>query len=50
MAVNGEERRKSKSKVDAVENERKLLENNEKSNCILMEDDIICKRNNEISN
>lgn len=37
MAVNGEERKKSKSRVDAVENERKLLENNEKSNCILME-------------
>lgn len=27
---------KSKSRVDAVENERKLLENSEKSNCILM--------------
>lgn len=30
----GKREEKSKSKVDAVENERKLLENNEKSNCM----------------
>lgn len=33
----GKREEKSKSRVDAVESERKLLENNEKSNCILME-------------
>lgn len=33
----GKREEKSKSRVDTVENERKSLENNEKSNCILME-------------
>lgn len=32
----GKREEKSKSRVDAVENERKLLENNEKSNCVSM--------------
>jgi len=32
----GKREEKSKSRVDAVENERKSPENNEKSNCILM--------------
>ena len=32
----GKREEKSKSRVDGVENERKLLESNEKSNCILM--------------
>ena len=33
----GKREERSKSRVDTVESERKLLENNEKSNCILME-------------